>query len=73
MSLTTLGILDATILSFLQVRGRVKDAFKTGRTKPIQFRKQQLLSLAYLIKDNIALFQRALASDLGRPETETIM
>jgi aldehyde dehydrogenase (NAD+) len=55
------------------VRGRVKDAFKTGRTKDIQFRKQQLLSLAHLIKDNIALFQRALASDLGRPDTETII
>jgi len=55
------------------VRGRVKNAFKTGRTKPIQFRKQQLLSLAYLIKDNVALFQRALASDLGRSDTETIV
>ena len=73
MSLTTLGILNPTTLSFLQIRGRVKNAFKTGRTKPIQFRKQQLLSLAYLIKDNITLFQRALASDLGRPDTETIM
>ncbi|KAH9060604.1 NAD-aldehyde dehydrogenase [Lactarius vividus] len=55
------------------VRGRLKDAFKTGRTRPIQFRKQQLLALAYLIKDNIPLLQRALASDLGRSDTETFV
>ncbi|KAH9048419.1 NAD-aldehyde dehydrogenase [Lactarius hengduanensis] len=55
------------------VRGRLKDAFKTGRTRPIQFRKQQLLALAYLIKDNIPLFQRALASDLRRSDTETFV
>ncbi|KAN0131957.1 Aldehyde/histidinol dehydrogenase [Lactarius tabidus] len=70
MSLTTLNRIPS---SFPQVRGRVKDAFKTGRTKDIQFRKQQLLSLVHLIKDNIALFQRALASDLGRSDTETII
>ncbi|KAH8996357.1 NAD-aldehyde dehydrogenase [Lactarius akahatsu] len=55
------------------VRGRLKDVFKTGRTRPIQFRKQQLLALAYLIKDNIPLFQRALASDLRRSDTETFV
>ena len=57
----------------LQVRARLKNGFKTGRTKDIQFRKQQLLSVAYLIQDNIALFQRALASDLGRSNMETFM
>jgi acyl-CoA reductase-like NAD-dependent aldehyde dehydrogenase len=51
----------------------VKNGFKTGRTRNIQFRKNQLLSLAYLVKDNVALFQRALASDLGRSDTETIV
>jgi len=55
------------------VRGRLKNAFKTGRTKPIQFRKQQLLAVSYLIKDNIPLFQRALASDLGRSNMETFI
>ncbi|KAI9465739.1 NAD-aldehyde dehydrogenase [Lactarius psammicola] len=55
------------------VRARLKNAFKTGRTRPVQFRKQQLLALAYLIKDNIPRFQRALASDLGRSDTETIV
>jgi hypothetical protein len=57
----------------LQICARLKNAFKTGRTKPVQFRKQQLLALAYLLKDNTALLQRALASDLGRSDTETIV
>jgi hypothetical protein len=57
----------------LQIRDCLKNAFKTGRTKPVQFRKQQLLSLAYLVKDNTALLQQALASDLGRSDTETIV
>ncbi|KAH9048420.1 NAD-aldehyde dehydrogenase [Lactarius hengduanensis] len=55
------------------VRSHLKNGFKTGRTRAIQFRKQQLLALAYLIKDNIPRFQRALASDLGRSDTETIV
>ncbi|KAH9962980.1 NAD-aldehyde dehydrogenase [Russula dissimulans] len=53
------------------IRTSLKNEFKTGRTKSIQFRKQQLLALTYLIKDNVAHFQRALASDLGRPHLET--
>jgi tRNA pseudouridine-54 N-methylase len=57
----------------VQVRTRLTNAFRTGRTKAIQFRKQQLLSLAYLVKDNLARFQQALASDLGRSDTETIV
>ena len=57
----------------LQIRDRLKNAFRTGRTKPVQFRKQQLLALAYLVKDNTPLLQKALASDLGRSDTETIV
>ncbi|KAH9996726.1 NAD-aldehyde dehydrogenase [Russula compacta] len=55
------------------VYASLKNAFRTGRTKSIQFRRQQLLSLAYLVKDNIALFQKALASDLGRSDIESIV
>lgn len=57
----------------IQVYAGLKNAFRTGRTKSIQFRRQQLLSLAYLVKDNIALFQKALASDLGRSDIESIV
>ncbi|KAI0261624.1 NAD-aldehyde dehydrogenase [Gloeopeniophorella convolvens] len=54
-----------------KIRDGLKRAFRTGKTKPIQFRKQQLLALAYLVKDNVALFQEALAADLGRSDTES--
>jgi aldehyde dehydrogenase (NAD+) len=56
-----------------QIRDTLKNAFRTGRTKSIQFRKQQLLGLAYLIKDNLARFEQALASDLGRSSAESIV
>lgn len=56
-----------------QIRDSLKIAFRTGRTKSIQFRKQQLLGLAYLIKDNLARFEQALASDLGRSSSESVV
>ncbi|KAN0116179.1 Aldehyde/histidinol dehydrogenase [Russula decolorans] len=55
------------------IRAGLKNAFRTGRTKSIQFRKQQLLSLAYLVKDNLVHFHKALASDLGRCDMESIV
>ena len=73
MSSTTSGILNLRTALFPQIRTRVKNGFKTGKTRDIQFRKQQLLALTYLIKDNMVLFQRALASDLGRSDLETIV
>ncbi|KAH9989638.1 NAD-aldehyde dehydrogenase [Russula vinacea] len=55
------------------IRAGLKNAFRTGRTKSVQFRKQQLLALAYLVKDNLDHFHHALASDLGRSEMESIV
>ncbi|KLO15667.1 aldehyde dehydrogenase, partial [Schizopora paradoxa] len=46
-------------------------AFNTGVTKPIEFRKAQLSQLAYMVKDNAAKFESALAQDLGRPLLES--
>ncbi|KAI0048149.1 NAD-aldehyde dehydrogenase [Auriscalpium vulgare] len=53
------------------IREKSRAAFLSGRTKSIAFRKQQLLSLAYLLKDNATRFQEALTSDLGRPVFES--
>ena len=62
-----------SLISTLQIRAGLKNAFRTGRTKSVQFRKQQLLALAYLVKDNLDHFHQALASDLGRSEMESIV
>lgn len=48
----------------------LNQGFRSGKLKSIAYRKQQLLSLAYLIKDNAERFQEAFAADLGRPVLE---
>lgn len=52
------------------IREAMRKGFQTGKTKSIAYRKQQLLALAYMIKDNEKSFGDALASDLGRPDLE---
>ncbi|KZT03863.1 aldehyde dehydrogenase [Laetiporus sulphureus 93-53] len=49
----------------------LKAAFATGKSKPIAFRKKQLLRLLHLVDDNISRFREALLSDLGRPHAES--
>ncbi|EIM88943.1 NAD-aldehyde dehydrogenase [Stereum hirsutum FP-91666 SS1] len=55
------------------IREELKQSFKTGKTKSIAFRKEQLLALAYLVRDNATLFEEALEKDLGRPRIETTL
>jgi aldehyde dehydrogenase (NAD+) len=42
-------------------------------TKPISWRRQQLLQLARLLQDNVELFAEALRLDLGRPKQEVYL
>ncbi|TFK48922.1 NAD-dependent aldehyde dehydrogenase [Heliocybe sulcata] len=44
--------------------------FRSGKTKSIAYRKQQLVNLGYLVKDNAERFQEAFKADLGRPVLE---
>ncbi|KAI0319244.1 NAD-aldehyde dehydrogenase [Amylostereum chailletii] len=53
------------------IREDLGKAFKSGKARPVAFRKDQLLSLAYLVKDNLPRLKDALAADLGRPHLET--
>ncbi|TFK38204.1 aldehyde dehydrogenase [Crucibulum laeve] len=54
-----------------QLHSTLRSTFRTGKLKPIAYRKYQILQLAYLIKDNAERFEEALASDLGRPKFES--
>ena len=54
-----------------QIHSELKKGFYSGKSKPISYRKYQLLQLAYLIKDNTEKFEEALRSDLGRPALES--
>lgn len=49
------------------------DGFRSGITKSIEFRKEQLLRFAYMFHDNADRFADALAEDLGRPRLESFL
>lgn len=53
-----------------QIHARLRSTFNSGKTKPIAFRKAQLLQLFYLLEDNKKLFQDALYVDLKRQPAE---
>lgn len=54
-----------------QVQKDLRQHFESGALKNIAYRKNQLLSLAYLIYDNASRFEEALAADLHRPGLES--
>lgn len=52
---------------------RQKDFFRTGKTKPIAFRKQQLLALKEAIRQNEEKIQQALWQDLHKSPEESYL
>ncbi|KAG8679412.1 hypothetical protein FRC08_016992, partial [Ceratobasidium sp. 394] len=53
-----------------KIHVRLNAGFRSGKTKPIAARKEQLLKLGYMLQDNVGALQAALAADLGRPKLE---
>ena len=49
---------------------RLRDTFKTGRTRSVEWRKQQLLALEKMMVDNEGAIMDALEKDLGRSPFE---
>ncbi|KII87702.1 hypothetical protein PLICRDRAFT_112150 [Plicaturopsis crispa FD-325 SS-3] len=54
-----------------KIRDHLRAGFKSGKTKSIAYRKEQLLGLAYLIKDNTTALEDAIREDMGRHALET--
>lgn len=50
---------------------RLRETFDSGRTRPLQFRQQQLAALARFIKEREREIQQALRDDLGKPALES--
>ncbi len=48
----------------------LRAAFESGRTRPIEWRREQLLQLKKLLKENGDELVAAIHADLGRPELE---
>ncbi|KAI0346649.1 aldehyde dehydrogenase [Trametopsis cervina] len=49
----------------------LRASFRTGKTKDIAYRKEQLSQLAWMLRDNHERWAAALKADLGRPEWES--
>lgn len=58
---------------FFKVVQRARDAFNRGITKSIKFREQQLKALMRLYEENTEAILDALAKDLRRHKSETIL
>ena len=54
-----------------QIHATAREAFASGRTKSIAFRKAQIVQVGYMLKDNEQRIMDAFKSDLGRPYQET--
>ncbi|MCV7199273.1 aldehyde dehydrogenase family protein [Mycobacterium angelicum] len=52
---------------------RLRNTFASGRTRSIEWRKQQLLQLAKLVEENEAAIAKALAEDLDRNAVEAFI
>ncbi|KAF8878199.1 aldehyde dehydrogenase [Infundibulicybe gibba] len=52
------------------IRNELRATFRKGITKPIAWRRHQLLQLARLAQENAEQLAAALAADLGRPKME---
>src|SRR4051812_49740600 len=49
---------------------RLRATFRSGRTKPLEWRRAQLAALLRLLEEREPEFAAALAHDLGRPTVE---
>ncbi|HYB97719.1 MAG TPA: aldehyde dehydrogenase family protein [Candidatus Limnocylindrales bacterium] len=52
------------------IPARLRETFRTGRTRPAAWRKEQLRAIEQLLKENTQRFEEALRKDLGKPAFE---
>jgi len=52
---------------------KVKDAFRSGKTRDVEFRRDQLRKLLKLLEDNEDAIAQAVAKDLHKPRVEALI
>lgn len=58
--------------AIVAVPARLREAFRSGRTRPLEWRLDQLKAIRTLLRDNRSALQAALAKDLGKPAFEAL-
>ncbi|XP_037797528.1 aldehyde dehydrogenase, dimeric NADP-preferring-like [Penaeus monodon] len=64
---------QAAMASFKEIVDRARAAFQSGRTRSVEFRKQQLLQLKKMYEENRQTFLDAVHSDLRKPKLEATL
>lgn len=62
--------IDLTRVDVAGIVSRVRDTYNSGRTRPMEWRQEQLDGLVRMLKMEGPRFEAALASDLGKPALE---
>lgn len=55
-----------------QINEGLRKTFLTGKTRDLEYRKNQVKQLCFLLKDNQEALVEAIQKDLGRPKMETM-
>jgi hypothetical protein len=63
---TPVGEIDA-------IHSRLRETFLSGKTRDVQWRKDQLKHLAYMVQDNLEEIYDAVKKDIGRSKNETYL
>ncbi|KAH9486012.1 Aldehyde dehydrogenase family 3 member I1, chloroplastic [Psilocybe cubensis] len=61
------------IPEILNIHNELRKTFRSGKTKPLEWRRHQLRQLARFAKENADALAECLRLDLGRPKQEAIM
>lgn len=56
-----------------QIREELRATFRSGVTKPIAWRRRQLLQLSRMVQDNAGALADAIHADLNRPRLESYL
>ena len=70
MTTTTTASPAVTAESIPDVVARLRTTFRSGRTRPLQWRREQLVALERLLAEREGEFVAAMTTDLGRPAVE---
>ena len=61
------------ISTISQIHARLRATYKSGVTRPLAYRRKQLLQLARLMQENVTAFEDAELHDLGKPRMEVAL